>query len=234
MSSSTKYNDREKAVARQRIYSFFASIFLLKPEPAKMSNIYSILDMMSDEYDLQRIRYDDFNDNDIEQHFYDCFFVPTSGQYVPPYESVLLEYNSATNQGLGKLNGTAAQHIAFCWAATGFEPEKLCIFEPLRQSCMPDHIGLELAFMSFLCGAEVSALSKEWDHQTLLIAHKWRRYQESFLSEHLCKWIANFAKALAVRSSGFYAQVAIISSAWVHLDAKELNHIIMSEREANG
>ena len=86
-----------------------------------------------------------------------CFFVPTSGRYVPPYESAFLGYDRAKPGRFGKLNGAPAGHVRSCWERTGFDPGKLTIFEPLRASFLPDHVGLEMAFMAFLCRAEKSA-----------------------------------------------------------------------------
>lgn len=227
-------HDVEEAESRQRIYGFLAGAFLLKPSPASTSRYTSVLHDMLENHGLQSNGEEQSNDYDaIEQKYYDCFFVPTSGCYVPPYESALLNYDPATSKHFGRLNGNAAQHIALCWKATGFEPDKLIMFEPLRQSYMPDHIGLELAFMSFLCGAEKRALLGGTSPESASNAAKWREYQGGFLREHLCKWVSNFAKAICSSAPGYYAHVAVATSAWVDADSEGLENMANFERNRN-
>jgi TorA maturation chaperone TorD len=227
-------HDAEEAESRQRIYGFLASAFLLKPSPESMSRNTLLLHKMLENHGSQSDLGEQSLDFDaIEQMYYDCFFVPTSGCYVPPYESALLDYDLAAGRNFGKLNGSAAQHIALCWKDAGFEPGKLLMFEPLSRSYLPDHIGLELAFMAFLCGAEKTALTGGTLPAAASNAAKWREYQYGFLREHLCKWTGNLAKVLCSNAPGYYADVAVAVAAWVESDSEELIHMANFERNRN-
>ncbi len=157
----------------------------------------------------------------VRQAYFDCFFVPTSGSYVPPYESAVLAYTEK-NKTFGRLNGPAAHHLAKCWEETAFSPETLTIYEPLRQNCMPDHIGLELAFMTYLCHAEKNVSTAPAADSGQALARKWRDYQAGFVADHLHPATGHFAPALQDIAPGYYAEVAAVAATWVETDLAEL------------
>ncbi len=57
---------------------------------------------------------------------------------------------------------------------------------------MPDHISVELEFMSFLCAEEVKARDKANEAENVQI----RIQQRAFLNEHLVKWFPQFARRI--------------------------------------
>jgi len=201
--------------SRQKIYGLLSSVFLQNPTDERLAQQKELLHpILQDKINWDAL----LNDvGAVEQAFYDCFFVPTSGCYVPPYESALLAYTD-TSKKFGKLNGPSASHIAHSWKETGFMIGSVSIYEPLRQSCMPDHIGLQLAFMTFLCGAELNSLetvSSKNEHST---ASKWKKYQLGFMKDHLHNVIGTFAQALNEIAPGYYATIASFAAAWVETD----------------
>jgi DMSO reductase family type II enzyme chaperone len=58
----------------------------------------------------------------------------------------------------------------------------------------PDHIGMELEFMSLLAAREAYALEHQWDDADIALGHD---AQKQFLREHLGRWSPAFARRLA-------------------------------------
>ena len=70
---------------------------------------------------------------------------------------------------------------------------------------MPDHIGMELEFMGFLCKKE-RELREKADHRAL---HNCIQIQKTFLDEHLLKWVYQCCEKVIERTtSGFYKAIA--------------------------
>lgn len=79
----------------------------------------------------------------------------------------------------------------------------------------PDHIGLELAFMQYLCTQEANSW-KEGDENRIQNAVT---AQERFLSEHLGSWIGSLHEKVSARDeTGFYSAVIEITQGWIELD----------------
>lgn len=208
--------------SRQKIYGLLASVFLQNPTTERLDQQRGVLQfLLKDKIDWATLPGDI---EALDQEFYDCFFVPTSGHYVPPYESALLFYTEG-HKKFGRLNGPSTSHIAHCWRETGFSIDSVSMFEPLRQSFMPDHIGLQLAFMTFLCGAELNAFMPESSDDTLVSALKWRSYQLGFVKDHLRNSIDTFAQALEEIAPGYYAVMASFAAAWVEADYMALDSV---------
>jgi TorA maturation chaperone TorD len=222
--SNMKESDSNQAETRKMIYAFLANIFLQEPSPDRIQeqirSLQSILEESGEDHNAVGCE----SLESLRQEFFDCFFVPTSGRYVPPYESAVREYNSGNPGRFGKLNGPAARHVEKCWENTGFNSRMLKIFEPLHEVSLPDHVGIELAFMSFLCGAEEGARGPNGKNRV----NRWRDFQKNFAREHLNKFLPQFALALQAASPGFYATAARVAAFWVAEDLEEL------ENEAEG
>lgn len=187
---------------RQENYSFLASLFLLEPREEKIDEIEQLLNLILNKKDVVT-EYSKQNEvKNITQEFYDLFFIPVSGKYVPPFESALRNYRPMEKKPYGQLYGIDALHVQSCYDAVGFDPWKLKMFGPLKQIRFPDHIGYELAFMAVLCASEHrSRGNKE-------IVDQWQGLQYEFLADHLGKWIENFSAAVANNTVGFYEKCA--------------------------
>lgn len=211
--------------SRENNYTFLASIFLKEPSISQFPQYYEALrDLVKDaeiSQDEVRAGIPEGNDAFIErlrQDYYDCFFVPMSGRYVPPYESALLNYSAGERKPFGTLNSTETSHVAAYYNAVGFKPQLLHVFEPLKEIQLPDHIGFELAFMAMLCAAEQTA----WNKDRPVEALKWQVFELHFLREHLSQWVNNFAGALQDIAHGYFALAARAAENWVISDLTEL------------
>lgn len=71
----------------------------------------------------------------------ELFFVPSSGRYMPPLESVFREE---------RLGGPLTAGARAAYQASGFDPRELDMDPLWKSSLHPDHLGVELAFVSAL------------------------------------------------------------------------------------
>ncbi|WP_434511618.1 TorD/DmsD family molecular chaperone [Desulfitobacterium sp. AusDCA] len=214
---------------RLNTYSFLAEIFLQEPHLNRWPKQYQIINEQLKEMGeipsfLNHILEGGSTIIEkVRQEFYDCFFVPRSERYVPPFESALRNYKPGVRKPFGALNSPEGNHVAQCYKALNFDSWELNIFAPLREIRLPDHIGFELAFMAMLCGAEYEA----WKNDQLEYAQKWREMERRFLVEHLSQWISQFSQALQEIAPGFYADAAKVTEQWVLSDSEDLVQSIM-------
>lgn len=91
--------------------------------------------------------------------------------------------------------------------------------EPHQGDRRPDHLPIELEFISFLCLKEALAIERE----ELPKAEISRNARLKFLSEHLCQWIPFFTQSLSQKSAeSYYAGLAQTLLAFILWDAKSL------------
>ncbi len=67
----------------------------------------------------------------------------------------------------------------------------------------PDHIGHQLGYLAFLCGAEADA----WEDNRGDIVIEVHNRQRDFLQSHLLRWLPPFVAALSQQDNRFYAAV---------------------------
>jgi TorA maturation chaperone TorD len=94
----------------------------------------------------------------------------------PPYESFYLDSE-------GQARGLIVNQLEAEYASAG-----LALSPSLMD--MPDHLAVELEFMSFLCGQEVRARETRNEADNIQI----RTRQRAFLDQHLVKWFPQFAR----------------------------------------
>ena len=95
---------------------------------------------------------------------------------------------------------------------------------------LPTHIGVELGFMSFLCGQEASALRLETASSPRGAAtpmerdaSRCRATQSSFLNDHLAAWFPRLGRAIQSRARTFlYRDLALLTEAFLIWDASYL------------
>jgi nitrate reductase assembly molybdenum cofactor insertion protein NarJ len=114
------------------------------------------------------------------------------GRGVPPYESVFLGDGAL-------LGGDVTASVRQAYADGGFRLA--------RADTEPDHLGLELAYLAFLCSAEADALTDGLDGVATAIAERARR----FLDGHLLRWLP--ALSHAVRRQGRVELSAVVELA---------------------
>ncbi len=118
---------------------------------------------------------------------------------VPPYES---EWLGAAGDLLQfhQMSDVSAFYSAFGLKLNGECDERV------------DHIGIELAFLQFLCAKEAWAASRGDER----LAESARDAQRSFLGEHVARWTPAFCRKLgACGREGFYHALAEFTSRWV-------------------
>lgn len=203
--------------ARLHGYSFLASLFLTEPDHKTISEVQTQLkELLPEGEHLNVVKMTNDDVDDLRQLFYDLFFVPSSGVYVPPFESALKNYQPNKKKSYGNLFAKEATHVQSCYEAVGFVPWEMNIFQPIKDVRFPDHIGFELAFMALLCANEMESYGDE------KISSQWETLQYQFLSDHLGKWITNFSLAMKNNQAGFYEKAGLAAENWVLDDLHNL------------
>ncbi len=81
---------------------------------------------------------------------------------------------------------------------------------------LPDHVSVELDFMSFLCAMEVPA----WRRNPPRGAAEWLDREEGFLQDHLLRWLPAFAGRVEGKApESFYRRLADAAHAFAAHDA---------------
>ena len=119
----------------------------------------------------------------------------------PPYESVW--------RGEGRVMGATTVEVLRAYANAGVEPATQTT-EP------PDHIGLELGYLSRLCGKEADARRSGDVDGTA----KYLQMEHEFLRDHIEKWVPDFCQKIAENDrTGFYRAIAVLTSEFLLADA---------------
>ncbi|NUQ37872.1 MAG: molecular chaperone TorD family protein [Caldilineales bacterium] len=100
-----------------------------------------------------------------------------------PHESIFLHPDSL-------LGGEIAAAVHDFYQQAGFAPPA---------DALPDHLGLELALLSFLTGAEAAAAND---------APVWQDWQRHFLDQHLLRWLPALVQAMGRQGHPFYTTLA--------------------------
>lgn len=176
--------------ARAEVYRFFATLFLNQPTQELLDGILSdqgasaLEALFPDEPSVGRFREmirDYLNGNNKAEEFlldYEAMFRVPGDAYVHPYESVY-RHESYPGGGAKKamVYGVWAQEVAKLYQAEGLAPR-----EGFTE--LPDHLGVELEFMAFLCQRVAEAVASG-DHKE---AEVFGSKQREFLQNHLLSW----------------------------------------------
>ncbi|HVJ48183.1 molecular chaperone TorD family protein [Desulfitobacterium sp.] len=205
----------ENAIDRARGYELLAGIFLKEPSPQVIQVLKAwtesgttgeLLELAGI---LNRIQTHDPELLCLTQEYYDLFFVPVSGRFLPPFESAIrgAERSKGKKIKYGSHWGSPAHQLSDLYERVGFNPGALNIFEPLKETKIPDHLGLELSFMAYLCRMENKATNAGQEISGI------RQLQQRVLENHLLEWLPQFtAELLKLEVSRYYpyfAQLAL-------------------------
>jgi len=209
--------------SRYYTYAFFADIFLKEPTLDSYLNNQLIIDKLlpdlSETNDTEPIPKEQISETKLRQEYYDCFFVPISGKYVPPYESALRGYRKNKEKStFGKLNTEITAQVKKQYDFVGFDPLILDVFPPLKNIQLADHIGYELAFMAFLCRCEKEVRKINQQEK----ANMWIKFQEEFIAKHFLKWIPQLTTALKEIGKNIFETTALVLDNWVNTDYEDL------------
>lgn len=190
----------EESSTRAAVYQLLASAFLEPPTESRLEQLRALSAALGETLappdDIQQAR----------QEFHDLLKVPT-GRYVPPYEAVYRdsrEIDGVPTRGL--LMGPSTVDVKRLYQDAGAE---------LGLSELSDHIGVELAFLAFLCEREKAAYA-EGDSAA---ADNYRAYQLGFLNEHILKWVPAYCDDVGERSmTGYFRALAAVTPELCRLD----------------
>ena len=213
---------------REQLYHFLAAAYLrpLTPEALRHLTDPGVLQELATLFgekatvalrEFATRGHGETREEGLQQEFMDLFAVP-AGRYVTPFEDV---YRGASaEQQLGPLLGEHAVAVKRLYRAAGGEVEENC-------KELPTHVGVELAFMSFLCAREAAAQSGEGDacageadaNAPAPCAY-YRSLQLRFLREHLNVWFPQLSNAIQEKaSSGLYRGLAELTEVVLERDA---------------
>jgi len=138
-----------------------------------------------------------YSEEDLSVEYARLFLGPFETQ-APPYGSLYLN-------GEKRVMGDSTMEVIRFYEAAGLSRDKDCMD-------LPDHIAVELEFMSYLIYQEAEALEKS-DYTTALDLMK---KQERFLDQFLGRWITVFCeKITASTDNDFYFALADCTSRFV-------------------
>lgn len=136
----------------------------------------------------------------------------------PPYASVYLESEPT-------IMGTSTLEVLRMYEEARF------LLSPSFKD-LPDHVAVELEFMALLCEEERRA----WRRGGLCEAAKLLAKEETFLREHLVRWIPHFSsRILSSTDSPFYRALASLLRDYVLLDldcVRGLRRVLKAEEFA--
>jgi TorA maturation chaperone TorD len=213
---------------RQQLYHFLAAAYL-RPlttaalrhlqDPGVLRELATLVgeDAIADLKDFSACAGTGAEEEELRQEFMDLFAVP-AGRYVTPFEDV---YRGASaDRKLGPLLGEHAVAVSRLYRVAGADLDARC-------EELPTHVGVELAFMSFLCEREAEAVlgrgieapSKGEESDPAPSAY-YRALQHRFLHEHLNAWFSQLSGAIRERAtSGLYRGIAALTHAVLRQDA---------------
>lgn len=204
-------------------YAFFASLLVEEPTLEKWLTIQKLSNSGEVPEDKEGTKVPEEAQVTLErlrQDYYDCFFVPMSGKYVPPYESALRGYQQKPKPSFGKINTSLTVQIKQHYELTGFDPYRLEMFSPLKNIPLADHVGFELAYMTYLCRQEHEARKEARQDR----AERWLEIQKEFMGDHLLRWIPGMTAALGTLEKGFYAQAIKTLEIWLCDDDQDMKN----------
>ncbi len=147
---------------------------------------------------------------------YNRLFVGPNALPCPPYESVYRRDRAPSD--LGMLMGPSVLDIKKRYGEAGLQISQ-------NFPDLPDHVSVEMEFMSYLCAKEADVLSR---HEDVTI---WRGRQAEFWRIHLEPWIPQFSQAVLSNSrSNFYKVAAIFLKDWIQDEGEFFKEYFEQER----
>jgi TorA maturation chaperone TorD len=181
--------------ARRKVYGFFSQAFLRGPSrqflaslasDEGMANLREIFPDAAYRQELAQVgleaREGILTLEEAVLDFEALFRVPGL-RYLSPYESV---YRAQSAGGWCRLCGPEAEAVERLYLKEGLGPNA-------GFTELPDHVGVELEFMAYLCGKALDAM-RAGDHAT---AQEYHHQQYCFFTEHIGAWVGLLAERLA-------------------------------------
>lgn len=209
------------ARARGNMYKFLSAAFLEPPGKALVASLLAdgFIEEMEEVFgaaavdDLRRFVGGFQGDYEsLEQEFQDLFMVPL-GRYVTPYEAVYRDERKVGDDRVqGLMMGPSTLAVKQLYREAG-----AAVSEDFKD--LPDHVGLELACMEFLCEREARA----WEEQDLDNVQRIRDFQKRLLHEHLLLWVPALCGRIRENATGpLYRGIAGLTERYLRRDLSDL------------
>lgn len=221
----TNTNDIKMANARAEVYRFLSTLltenlspdfleqFLSKESASNVAALFRNrnIDVMFGQL-IQAFAEGAVTAEDILVDFESLLRVP-GANYIHPYES---SYRDRTNKRdwaqWGLVNGPPARAVQNFYAS-----ECLAVGSPAAD--FPDHIGVEFAFMGYLCRKFAESL----DSGGLSDAETAHAKQVQFFQEHISRWSKSLAEQMRLKASTLlYHCVADMLDGFIDMEDKLL------------
>jgi len=132
----------------------------------------------------------------------------------PPYESVW--------KGENIVMGEATQEVIRFYTKTGIGMD--------LKGEIPDHIGIELKFMSLLCYKE----KENWEKEEYELVFGWLLLEKDFIENHLLDWTPFYLNEMESQAeTDFYKGVSIITKNFLELDKETIDELLKLRRESS-
>jgi TorA maturation chaperone TorD len=154
--------------------------------------------------------------NELQQEFHDLFTVPL-GRYVTPYEAVYRDERLVGEERVrGLLMGPSTVAVLQAYRDSGFAVSPQC-------KELPDHIGVELSFLSSLCDRE----RQRWEARDAPAARLFLTHELRFLEDHLLRWVPELARRTAANARTLFFQgIACLTEEFIQADAATLSGVL--------
>jgi len=171
----------DNQLERARLYELFSSLFIRQPTEEVLLQLKETFEMQFDD-----------TVGEVAIDFETLFLNPTS--HLSPHES-FYNYSLEDNP---KLWGKATEEVLAFYQSVGLAIEDETVI-------IPDHLAMELLFMSYLVG---NGLIDQ---------------QKTFMNDHLFRWIPDFCDEVERHARTiFYREIAVILKELVTSDHNEL------------
>ncbi|MDO8673519.1 MAG: molecular chaperone TorD family protein [Dehalococcoidia bacterium] len=213
------------AIARSTVYGLLARAFLTEPTPSFLlglsePNTLRILAKVGGQWMASLPDFDPGALADELATEYARLFVGP-GYHLYPYESMHIAGNDAEWEGPdAHLYGKPAIAVSEVYRQAGIVPSPS--FHGL-----PDHLGVELEYMSHLSSREARC----WEKEDAGGATSALALQQNFLHRHLVPWVPRFARR--VRRFGahpFYCSMASAASRFVQIDLRTVDELLSNQQ----
>ncbi len=200
----------KSAIERSRLYGLLATAFSREPSAEFLVHLntpelvvaFSCVGIdLGDEFRRETVA---GLADDLAVEYTRLFLGP--GKHISPHESVQLK------RGSGILWGPETPAVRAAYQAAGFDLHE-------DRTEIPDHLGVELDFLSKLVGKEAQA----WQNKDPEQAAKLLQLQYKFISEHIGKWVAAFCRSVKEEADlTFYAAFADLLQGYLSGEKSEI------------
>lgn len=208
--------DARYALDARVAYEVLAEALLNVPSERVLSDVRLVAQAMG------RAEFDQYQAApELEQRYYDRFFVPTGGVFVPLSESRFSNVDETADRiayGPEANNGT--DHVTACYRQVGFEYRALAGYDLAVQRLRPDSLASELAFLAYVhtvgCVQDATGELNAWD-----------RFALQFLREHT-GWMTTAAQVMA-RTDDLYARLCVLAVDVCAADRAQLEELAAAD-----